>query len=131
MPIMEGTRNVKAWKGEYSFATDGGAVSTITLRSNDGPIPAGSRIIGGYIEVDTAPTSGGAATVSVGVEAAGDLQTAAAVSGAPWSTTGHKDIVPDGTGSTVIELTAARSPSIAVAVATLTAGVFNVVLWYR
>lgn len=131
MPVMEGTRNVKAWKGEYSFATDGGAVSTITLRSNDGPIPVGSRVIGGYLEVDTAPTSGGAATISVGVEAAGDLVAAAAIGGAPWSTLGHKDIVPDATGSTVVELTAARSPSIAVAVEALTAGVFNVVLFYR
>lgn len=131
MPIIEGTRRVKTWKGEYSFATDGGAVSTITLRSADGPIPAGSRVLGGYIEVDTAPTSGGAATISVGVEAAADLQAAAAISGAPWSTLGHKDIIPDATGSTVVELTAARSPSIAIAAAALTAGVFNVVLIYR
>lgn len=131
MPIMESTRSLKTWKGDYSFATDGGAVSTITLRSNDGPIPSGSRVLGGYIEVDTAPTSAGAATISVGVEAAGDLQAAAAISGAPWSTLGHKDVIPDATGSTAVELTAARDPSIAIATAALTAGVFNVVLFYR
>lgn len=131
MPIMDGTRGMKEWKGEYSFATDGGAVSTITLRSDDGPIPSGSYIMGGLIEVDTVLTSGGAATVSVGAEAAGDLQAAAAISGAPWSTTGRKSIVPVFTGATSVKTTAARNPSIAIATAALTAGVFRVILFYR
>lgn len=131
MAITEGSVGLKEWKGEYSFATDGGAVSTITLRSNDGPIPSGSYIMGGLIEVDSALTSGGAATVSVGSEAAADLQAAAAISGAPWSSTGRKSIVPVFTGATSIKTTAARNPSIAIATAALTAGVFRVILFYR
>lgn len=131
MPRIEGTRGLKEWKGEYSFATDGGAVSTITLRSDDGPIPTGSVVEGGYIEVDTALTSGGAATVSVGVEAAADMQAAAAISGAPWSSTGRKSVVPAFTGATTVKTTAERNPSIAVATAALTAGIFRVVLFFR
>lgn len=131
MAIIEGTRGLKEWKGEYSFATDGGAVSTITLRSDDSSIPSGAIIMGGLIEVDTALTSGGAATVSVGVEAAADMQAAAAISGAPWSTTGRKSVVPVFTGATSVKTTAARNPSIAVATAALTAGAFRVILFYR
>lgn len=131
MAIIEGTRGLKEWKGEYSFAADGGAISTITLRSDNSSIPSGSIVEGGLIEVDTALTSGGAATVSVGVEAAGDMQAAAAISGAPWSTTGRKSITPAFTGATTVKTTAARNPSIDVAAAALTAGVFRVILFYR
>lgn len=136
MPIMEGTRAVKTAVGEYDFAVDGGAVGTIVLRSapgdsNGNEIPAGSVILGGYIEVDTALTSGGAATVAVTAESAGDLQTAAAVSGDPWSSTGRKDITPDMTGSATIKTTARRSIAITVAAAALTAGKFRVVVFYR
>lgn len=131
MAIMEGTRSLKTWKGEYSFAVDGGAVSTITLRSDDGPIPNGSVVEGGYIEVDTILASGGAPTVAVQCEGAGDIQAAAAHSGAPWSSTGRKSVVPAFTGATTVKTTAARSPAIVIATATLTAGIFRVVLFYR
>lgn len=136
MPIMEGTRAVKTAVGEYDFAVDGGAVGTIVLRSapgdsNGNEIPAGSVILGGYIEVDTALTSGGAATVAVTAESAGDLQTATAISGDPWSSTGRKDVAPDMTGSATIKTTARRSLAITVAAAALTAGKFRVVVFYR
>jgi hypothetical protein len=131
MAVIEGTRAVKTYVGEYDFAVDGGAISTIVLRSVDGPLPNGAVIEGGYIEVDTIPTSGGAATVAAQAEAAGDLQAAAAISGAPWSSTGRKSIVPAFTGATVVKTTAARSPAIVVAAFALTAGKFRVVLIYR
>jgi len=134
MPIIEGTTRVKSAVGEYDFAVDGGTVGTKILRAGDGAgnsIPAGSVITGGYIEVDTAVTSGGAATIAVTLEGAGDLVAAAAVSGAPWSSTGRKDIVPTGTGSTTVKTSTARSLNAAVAVAALTAGKFRVVVFYR
>lgn len=136
MPIIEGTRGLKEARGEYDHAVDGGAVSTITLRSapgdsNGNEIPAGSVIMGGYIEVDTVPTSGGAATVAVNSDAAGDLQAAAAVSGAPWSTTGRKAITPVFTAATSVKTTARRNIAVTVAAATLTAGKFRVVVLYR
>jgi hypothetical protein len=134
--IIEGTDTIKTAQGEYDFAVDGGAVSTITLRSAasgslGNEIPAGSVITGGYIEVDTIVTSGGAATVAVNGEAAGDLLVAAAVAGAPWSTTGRKSIIPVGSGATTVKTTAKRSLTVTVADAALTAGKFRVVVLYR
>lgn len=131
MPYMEGTRGLKSYKGEYSFAVDGGAISTITLRSEDGPIPSGSVILGGYLEIDTLFTSGGAGTAALQVEAANDIVTAAAVSGAPWSTTGRKSIIPVFTGATTVKTTTSRAPAIVFAAFAITAGVGRLVLFYR
>lgn len=136
MPTMEGTAGIKEAKGEYDFAVDGGAVSTITLRSansSDNVIPAGSVILGGYVEVDTIVTtaSGNTGTVGVNSEAAGDIVAAAVTSGAPWSTLGRKSVIPVFTGASSVKTTVARSIAITVAVAAITAGKFRVVLFYR
>ena len=131
MPMMESTGRVKTWVGDYSFAVDGGAVSTISLRSNDGPIPVGSYITGGILEVTTALDSGGSATAAVTVEGANDLVTATAFGSSPWSTTGRKSVVPAGTGATSIKTTAARVPAIVIATAALTAGVVRLHLQYK
>lgn len=120
---------VKVARGRYDFAVDGGAVGAIVI-SSTGQIPAGAYITGGFVQVDTAVTSGGSGTLAISVEGADDIVAAAAVSGAPWSTTGFKDIVPDSTGSTVVKTTAARSITATVATAALTAGVVDVVLYY-
>lgn len=131
MPYTGGypTLDVKAVRGRYDFSVDGGAIGDIDL-TRSAVIPAGAYVIGGWVEVDTVPTSGGAATVAVKVEGAGDIVAAAAISGAPWSSTGRKDIVPDFTGSAVVKTTAARKIQATVATAALTAGVFDVVLFY-
>lgn len=136
MSIMAGTTALKEAAGEFDFAVDGGAVSTITLRSKKNvstgnTIPAGSVIMGGYVEVDTVFTSGGAATVAITAESAGDLVAAAAVSGAPWSTTGRKSQIPAFTGATTVKTTARRSITLTIAAATLTAGAGRVVVFYR
>lgn len=136
MPVIEGTTRIKEASGEFDFAVDGGAVSTITLRSAGGAslgntIPAGSVITGGYLEVDTAVTSGGAATLGVNSEGEGDLVAGTVVSGAPWSTTGRKSLTPAFTGATSLKTTAARSLAVTVGVAALTAGKFRVVVFYR
>lgn len=135
MPVIEGTDRVKTAVGEYSFATDGGAVGTITLRgggSLGAGLPIGAVVTGGYVEVDTALTSGGAATVGIQVEGAGDIVAATVISGPPWSTTGRKSVVPAGTGATSVKTTTGtRSIVAVVGAAALTAGVFRVVLFYR
>lgn len=134
MPINQGGnvvgdhRPLMRARFRYSFATDGGAVGTLTLRGD--PLPSGALVLGGYIDVTTALTSGGAATVALQLEGAGDLQAAAAITGAPWSTTGRKSIVPAFTGATSVLTTAARSVAAAIAVAALTAGAFDVYLFY-
>lgn len=131
MPYTGGYANVgvKSVRARYDFAVDGGAVGDIDL-TKTASIPAGSVILGGFMEVDTVPTSGGSATVAVKVEGAGDIVGAAAISGAPWSTTGRKSVIPVFTGATTVKTTAARKVQATVAVAALTAGVFDVVLFY-
>lgn len=76
-------------------------------------------------------TTGTSATGALTVEGANDLVSATIVSGAPYSTTGQKDIIPDATGSTAIQLTAARSPAFVIGTGTVTAGAFTLVLFYR
>ncbi len=131
MPYTGGYPNppVHTARARYDFSVDGGAVSAIVI-GPVGQIPSGAYITGGFVQVDTAVTSGGSGTLAISVEGADDIVAAAAVSGAPWSTTGFKDIVPDNTGSTVVKTTAARSITATVATAALTAGVVDVVLFY-
>jgi len=137
MPIIESTTQegtgirggLNVAVGKYSFAVDGGAVSTIPLMGATG-IPSGSTILGGWLEVDTVPTSAGGATIAVQVNAADDIVAAAAISGAPWSTTGRKSIIPVFTGATAVRTTAARDISIVIGTAALTAGIVRVVLVY-
>lgn len=136
MPIMEGTPRLKTLTAEYDFAVDGGAISTITLRGGAGDaqgneLPNGSVVEGGYIEVLTGFTTGTGATASLDSEAAGDLQAAAVVSGAPWSTTGRKSITPAFTGATTVKTSAKRNLTLTVATGTITAGKARFVVFYR
>ncbi len=136
MPVIEGATNLKSVQAEYDFAIDGGAVSTITLRAPSGTIfgnevSNGAVVYGGHLEVDTVPTSGGAPTIAVQLEAANDLVSATAISGAPWSTTGRKSLIPVFSGAATLKTTAVRNVKIVVGTAALTAGKFRVVLYYR
>jgi len=119
---------MKVARARYSFAVDGGAVGDIDLLPS-ASIPANSYIVGGFMEVDTI-VAGAGASVAVKVEGAADLVAAAAVSGAPWSTTGMKAIIPVFTAATTVKTTAARKVQATVSAAVLTAGVFDVVLFY-
>lgn len=132
MGIIEGTGKVTAGGplgrtrravGLYDFAVDGGAVGDITLRGDT--IPSGAIITDVFVQVDTPPASGGAATVAVRAEAAGDVQAGAAVSGTPWSTSGPKRVSFTAT-SPPIKATVARNLVATVGTAPLTAGKFTV-----
>jgi len=137
MAVIPGARKVtagsamgarKVARGLYDFATDGGAVSDITLRGDT--IPSGALIVSAYIVVDTVPTSGGAATVAIKTEGAADINAADAISGAPWSSTGVKRADALVAANTGVKTTAARSIVATVATATLTAGKFSVLVEY-
>lgn len=135
MAIMEGTEHPKVYIGYYNPAVDGGAEGDHVMRSNHGPLPVGARVLSGALDVNAAlvtETNSGddEASVSIKVNASNDIINGAAVDGAPWSTTGHKDIIPDGTGSTAIELTAARYPTVVVAAEALATGNITLVLYY-
>lgn len=130
MPVMPGLKAWKVWQGDYDFAVDGGGTGlpqTITLRSNDGPIPIGSVIEMGFVDVTTAALSA-TGTIALQVESAGDM--VAAVGQAGW-TLGRKSIIPAGTGATAVKTTAERNPAMVIATAAFTAGKFSVVLFYR
>jgi len=119
---------LKAVRGRYDFAVDGGAVGDIDLTSL-AQIPANAVVLGGFVEVDTAVVGSGA-SLAVKVEGAADIVGVAAVSGAPWSTTGRKSVIPVFTGATTVKTTAARKIQATVSAAVLTAGAFDVVLFY-
>lgn len=123
-PYM-GSRKIA--RGLYEFALDGGAVGDIALRGDT--LPSGAIIVDAYLHVDTAVTSGGAGTVAIKVESAADIAAAAAVSGAPWSSTGAKRATFTATTAPV-KTTAARSITATVATAALTAGKFSVIVEY-
>lgn len=119
---------IQQMRGQYSFAVDGGAVGSTNMTQES--IPANAVILGGFVEVDTAATSSASGTLAITLESAGDIVAAAAVSGAPWSTTGRKSIIPVFTGATMVKTTAARKIVATIATGALTAGVVDVVLFY-
>lgn len=127
MPIIDATRRVKVARAVYDFAVSGGAVGDITLVGDS--VPNGAIVTDVLLHVNTVPTSGGSATVAVKIQSSADLNSADAISGAPWSTTGAKR--GDFTATTApILLTADRAITATVATAALTAGKFTVYVMY-
>lgn len=95
-------------------------------------LPANAIVVGGFIEVNAAFTGGDSATLAIHVQGANDIVSAAAVAGAPWSTTGRKAIVPKANTpeSTSIKLTAAREITCTVGTAALLTGKLTGYLYY-
>ena len=95
-------------------------------------LPAQALVVGGFMEVNTALTGEANATLAVSILSANDIQAAAAVTGAPWSTTGRKAIVPKANTpeSTSIKLTAAKKITFTVGTAALLTGKVTVYLYY-
>ena len=115
-------------RAKYDFAVDAGAQGAITLFPA-AAIPSGAIVLGVYINVKTALTSGGAATCALHVNAADDIDTAGVISAAPWDSTGLKaaDLA---LGSDPVQLTADRNVTLTIGAADLTAGVFEVLVAY-
>ena len=97
-------------------------------------LPANAIVVGGFFDVNTLFTSNGAnaGTIAISVEAANDIQAAAAVSGVPYSTIGRKAIVPKANTpeSTSVKTTQAREITCTVAVQTLLTGKLTGYLYY-
>jgi len=109
-----------------SNKTVGAKVTTFQL-------PAHAVIVGGFFDVNTAFTSAAnTAQIAISVEAANDIQTAAAVSGAPYSTIGRKAITPKANTpeSTSVKTTIARSITFTISVQDLTAGKLTLFLYF-
>jgi len=113
---------------KYSFGTDGGAISTITpsISSN---IPDNSIIVGGVINVTTAVTSSGSATVAVGTS--GGSSTTSLMAATAKSTLTIDKLMPVvPTYAVPIKLTASGNITVTIAAATLTAGVIEIWIVY-
>jgi len=126
-------KNFNVAKGNYKFSRDGGAVSTINLKDQDGVgtivIPSGAVILNTFVHVTTACTSGGSATLDLNSEAANDLLAAEAV--ASFSSGAKIAGIPDfGTLADSVVTTADRTLSVSINTAALTAGEFNVYVFY-
>lgn len=124
------SQQVQIARGQYDHARDG------TLDPGDHDltaqklIPANAIILGGFINVATALDGETGATVAVKVEGSADIQAAAGFGSAPWSTTGLKSTVPNFTGAEAILTTEPRAIVATVATEAITAGKFDVVLFY-
>ncbi len=114
----------------YDFAVSGGAVSTITMKDKRGrtaQLPDGAIVKHCLIDVVTAASSAGSATIAIGTGQAGnDLKAATAIA----SYTGLVACVPVGSAATSIKMTADRQPSVTIATAALVAGKINVFIDY-
>ena len=102
----------------YDFSIHGGAVGTITLPLE---IPDNAVITECMVDVITDPTSGGSATIALGLNTTTDLLAATAIA----SVTG---IVVAKEQAAAFKLTAARQLQVTIATAALTAGKFAVAL---
>jgi len=115
-------------KMTYDFAVDGGAIGTI-IPLGSPKLPAGAIIIGGVIDVTTLLTSGGAATVGLGLGSGAQVASLFApitVAGAPWSTAGLKAVIPIWTAATMVKVAAETQLSLTIAAFAVTAGKFDV-----
>jgi hypothetical protein len=125
-----GTKMVKevmhTLKATYDFSVSGGAIGAITLLGEDGKaakLPKNAIVRDCIIDVITAPTSGGSATIALGTgQSATDLKAATAIA----TYTGLLACVPVGSAATAIKLTADSTMSATIATAALTAGKINV-----
>lgn len=116
-------------------ATDSAGVSNLTVAAHGTGVtlPALAIVVGGFFDVNTLFTSAaGTATIAISVEGANDIQAAAAVSGAPYSTIGRKAIVPKANTpeSTSVKATVAREIVCTVAVQALLTGKLTGYLFY-
>ena len=122
---------VHTLKATYDFAKQGGVQGAIQLLGPDGKpakLPKGAIVRDCLIDVLTAPTSGGGATIALGTgQTATDLKAATAIA----SYTGLVACVPVGSAATALKLTADRTPIATVATADLTNGKINVLIHYE
>ncbi len=122
---------VHTLKATYDFAKQGGVQGAIQLLGPDGKpakLPKGAIVRDCLIDVLTAPTSGGGATIALGTgQTATDLKAATAIA----SYTGLVACVPVGSAATAVKLTADRTPIATVATADLTNGKINVLIHYE
>ena len=115
----------------FQFPAQGGAIGSIQMIDPNGNacfIPKGAVITKVYIDVTTAVTSGGAATIALQVQTAGDLKAATSYSS---FTVGLLDGIPGNTAASSIKMTADQPLTMVIAGAALTGGTINCIVEYN
>lgn len=118
-------------KATYDFAVDGGGIGTIQL-ANSFLLPTGAIVFGGLIDGITLPTSGGGATIAIGLGAgaqAAALKAATAI--ATFAAGAVLPIIPVWTAASAFVVAADTKVSVTIATAALTAGKFSINLYYH
>jgi hypothetical protein len=110
-------------KVTYDATVDSKAVGTVELPVE---LPINAIVYGGMINVRVPPTSGGAATVSLGLNTAADLLASTAIA----SVTGKVALVPVFTAASSVVTTAKRKLVLTIGTAALTAGKMDIYLNY-
>jgi hypothetical protein len=122
------TSGFQTAKAIYSFASDGGAISTITPKIT-ASLPINAVIVAGTINSTTALLSAGSATLSVGTSAGSSTTSIlAATAKASLSANALINAVP--VFATPVKLTAAGNITVSIATAAATAGVVEITLLY-
>jgi hypothetical protein len=123
------SNKIQLVKCKYSFAVQGGSISTVTLKGADGAsctIPDNAVVLDSYIDVVTAFAGAGAYLSFSTGKAAADIKALTAIA----SVTGVLRGIPDGTAAAAIKMTADVVPKMVIASAALTAGVANLYITY-
>ena len=118
-------------KMTYDFAVDGGAIGPITP-ANSPTLPATAIILGGVVDITTTLTSGGAATIALGLGVGAQVASLkAATAVATWAAgmTGIP-LIPIFTSATYVKVAAPTALTLTVAAFALTAGKFDVNIAY-
>lgn len=117
---------IHATEFKYDFSVNGGAIGAVTIQ--DKTIPTNALILGGLIFDPDTDLVGATATVSLGINSAGDLHAADAIADINGGPLWCDQIT---LGSTApIETSSQEGLIVTIATAALTAGVFRVkVFW--
>lgn len=116
-------------RATYDFSVLGGAVGTVNLldpSGNAATLPDKAIVTQVYIDEVTNVTSGGSATIAIGLNTTTDLIGATAIA----SFTGIIAGTPTGTAATMVKATAARTITATIGTAAVTAGKLEVFIEY-
>lgn len=130
-PVNTFQNQVHVLKCTYSFATQGGAVSTINLLDRVGrtcALPSGAIVVKAVIDVTSAMSStSNDGTIALNTESAGDILAAVDADTLSNRLAG----IPTGSGVTgVVKTTAVRAVTVAIATHALLGGAFTLWLSY-
>lgn len=122
-------KSLNVVKGTYDFTVQAGAIGSLNLNDDTGVpliLPNGATVLYAVVVHSVACTSGGSATVSLGLKTAVDVLAATAVA----SMTGVVPGAPTFAANAITSFGADKPLTMAIATATLTAGKFSVYLVY-